>query len=103
MDRSGGRNVSANLLGSGRGGSIEWTEGALSETDYTGIVTMLDYVKAAGDEPIVFFYNTSRPAESVIARIDSDGVEISDLTDYQASVTVDRRFQATLPLAAVLR
>jgi len=103
MDRSGGRNVSANLLGSGRGGSLEWTEAAISEVDYTSMVAMLDSVKANGDEPIVFFYNASRPGESVVARIDSDAVEFNDITDYQASEGVERRFQATLPLAAVLR
>ena len=80
----------------------EWQEGGLVESDFAALVAMLDWLKSQGDEPLMFFYSTSRPAESLLARVDSDQVELRELMDYQPMAGVDRFFEARLGLSAVI-
>lgn len=102
MDRGSGVNPAARYVGSGSGGVIEWQEGGLVESDFTALVAMVDWLKSQGDEPLMFFYSTSRPTESLLARVDSDQVELRELMDYQPMAGVDRFFEARLGLSAVI-
>lgn len=102
MDRGGGVNPAARFVGSGSGGAIEWQEGGLVESDFTALVAMVDWLKSQGDEPLMFFYSTSRPGESLLARVNSDQVELRELMDYQPMAGVDRFFEASLGLSAVI-
>lgn len=103
MSRSGGVNPSAQYLGRADSGSLDWGEGALSEADAQGLATMLDYVKAHGDEPMVFFANASREDEAVLATVDSDGVVFEEVMREQPGAGVPRHYAVTLPLVGVAR
>ena len=102
MDRGAGLNPGAALLASGRSGSIAWTEGSMSESDYAAVCAMIDWCKQGGDEPIIVFPSPSRPTESLIARIADDQVDIGEVSSYQAASDAERRFHASIGLSAVV-
>lgn len=103
MDRGGGLNRGASLLGKGSGGSIEWPEASLDEASIKGIVTMLDWLKGNGDEPLIYFHTADRPTFSLLASIDSDQVELPEWFGYQAAAGIERRYAARLGLAPVVQ
>lgn len=102
LDRAGGKNSSGQYLGRGRGGTVDWPVGALAESEFDELVSMLDYVKQNDDEPILFFYNASRADEAVFGRIDSDSISLPSEHSYQEATGVSRNFGAQLPIYPVV-
>ena len=100
MQRTGGRNVGARLLGAGRGGEVVWSEAAIDEDEMTSMFAMIDALKRAGDAPIVFFPSLTRPDQYLMGRVDADQLEFTELTDFAADGSVDYRFSGRLPIAA---
>jgi hypothetical protein len=95
---SGGR-----YLGRSISGEIAWAEAALSEADALGIVALLDWVKAADDEPFILVPQIERPEDALLVRVMEDEIELPDLFSYQPGATKERRLSARLPLAGVWR
>lgn len=88
-------------LGKAVGGTVSWSEGAMNETDMTGLTALLDWCKGADDEPIIVVPQITRPTEVLLARINTDEVDIVDVWDYQPDAALQRRFSAELQLSGV--
>ncbi len=82
-------------------GDVEWSEGALTETDISGLASFMDWVKSNNDEPFVFVPQNTRPDEAFLERIVVDEVEMTDVFRYGKNATYDRAFSVRLPLAGV--
>jgi hypothetical protein len=96
-----GTDPAAQYLGRTISGEITWSEAALSETDVTELVAMVDAHKAANDAPLIIIPQAER-TDAWLARIVSDEVQLPDVFDYQPAATRARRLSATLPFAGVV-
>lgn len=83
------------------GGSVSWSEGAMNESDMTGLTALLDWIKSADDEPFILVPQITRPTEVLLARVVTDEVDLVDVYDYQPASGLERRFSAELPLSGV--
>lgn len=88
-------------LGKAVGGTVAWSEGAMSEDDMAGVTALLDWCKDADDEPFILVPQISRPTEVLLARVNTDEVDIVDVWDYQPDAAYQRRFSAELQLSGV--
>lgn len=98
----GGLNTRGRFLGKGRGADVRWTEAALTDPDMTGLADLLDWVKQNDDEWLVFLAQVTRPEEAMLVQVTDDQIEEHDLGDGNRDVAVDRLFDVTLSLGAVL-
>ncbi|MBK8132641.1 MAG: hypothetical protein IPK48_07960 [Gammaproteobacteria bacterium] len=101
MDRPNGINPRAAYLGAGRAGELAW-EDFLSQEAADTLLAMIDDCKADGDAPIVIVPQILFPQDAILARIDTDAVDLSDWYEFQPDDRTRRALSLTLPLAAVL-
>lgn len=101
MDRSNGINPRAAYLGAGRSGEMTWQD-FLSQEAADTLLAMIDDCKADGDAPIVIVPQILFPQDAILARIDTDSVELSDWYEFQPDDRTRRALSLTLPLAPVL-
>lgn len=102
INRPGGNLQGGRFIGKTVSGEVSWTESALVEADVDGLAAMLDYVKGANDEPIMFIPQITREDDEVLfARINSDDVDFPDTHGYNKNVAFERRVSASIPLAGV--
>lgn len=101
LDRSGGINPRGAYLGSGRSGEMTW-EDFLTQSSADTLLALIDDCKVDGDAPIAVVPQILFPQDSVLARIDSDALDLSDWYEFQPDDRTRRALSLTLPLAAVL-
>jgi hypothetical protein len=101
MDRPNGINPRAAYLGAGRAGELAW-EDFLSQEAADTLLAMIDDCKMDGDAPIVVVPQILFPQDAILARIDTDAVDLSDWYEFQPDDRTRRALSLTLPLAAVL-
>jgi len=101
MDRSNGINPRAAYLGAGRSGEMTWQD-FLSQEAADTLLAMIDDCKADGDAPIVIVPQILFPQDAILARIDTDAVELTDWYEFQPDDRARRALSLTLPLAPVL-
>lgn len=101
MDRPAGINPRAAYLGAGRAGELAW-EDFLSQEAADTLLAMIDDCKADGDAPIVIVPQILFPQDAILARIDTDAVDLSDWYEFRPDDRTRRALSLTLPLAAVL-
>lgn len=99
----GGLYQGGRYLGKAVSGTMEWTEGALPESDVTALQAMLDWCKEHGDEPILIVPNVTRPEEAFLGRPAVDEVEFPDIFAYGPNAGAARRHSTTIPIAGVWR
>lgn len=100
MDRSDGINPRAAYLGSGRAGEMRWD--ALQQADADVLLSLIDHCKADSDAPVVLLPQALFPQDSVLARIDSDSIEVGDWYEFQVNDRAARVLSLSLPFAPVL-
>ncbi len=100
MDRGDGINPRAAYLGSGRAGEMRWE--ALQQADADTLLALIDHCKTDGDAPVVVLPQTLFPEDAVLARIDSDAIEIGDWYEFQVNDRSARVLSLSLPFAPVL-
>ena len=103
LDREDGWNARAAYLGSGKGGEIAWGDSWIVQSEFDALLALVDACKADGDAPIVLIPNVQNPGDAVLARIDSDTLDVSDVFSFQPNDAGRRRLSLTVPLAAVLQ
>lgn len=101
MDRPAGINPRAAYLGAGRAGELAW-EDFLSQEAADTLLAMIDDCKADGDAPIVIVPQILFPQDAILARIDTDAVELTDWYEFRPDDRARRALSLTLPLAPVL-
>jgi hypothetical protein len=100
MDRGDDINPRAAYLGAGRAGELRWE--ALQQADADNLLALIDHCKADGDAPVVVLPQALFPQDAVLARINSDAIEIGDWYEFQVNDRAARVLSLSLPLAAVL-
>lgn len=101
LDRSGGINPRGTYLGAGRAGEMVW-ENFLTQDSADTLLALVDDCKADGDAPVVVIPQVLFPQDAVLARIDSDLLDLSDWFEFQSDARTRRALSLTLPLSAVL-
>jgi hypothetical protein len=94
---------SARSVGRGAAGEIEWSAQGnswLESADWASLLALLDYLKAADDEALIFVPNAAVPGEARLTRIGADDVDFSDINDFLYEPR--RLLDVRLPLATVL-
>jgi hypothetical protein len=99
--QNSGLNQRGLYLGKTISGTVEYTEGSLTEADAAGLQALLDHVKANDDEPFVLIPQITRPEEVIVASILSDEVDFADVYRYGLNAGRERKFSAVLPLQGV--
>ena len=87
---------SAVLLGEGTGATLAWD--ILDEDDADRLLSLVRSVKTAGDQPVILIPQHLHPEEAVVCRLADDGIEISDILDYQPDNTSHRILSASMEL-----
>lgn len=100
MDRGDGINPRAAYLGAGRAGEMRWD--ALQQADADALLTLIDHCKADGDAPVVVLPQALFPQDAVLARIDSDSINVGDWYEFQVNDRSARVLSLSLPFAPVL-
>lgn len=98
---SGEVNPYAHFQGKSVGGSVQWPEGHLAEEDYVPMVAMLDWLKMNDDEPLLFFPQSTRADEIVLASCESDSIIFNDVFNFQPDAGRVRRLSCNIPLRGV--
>ncbi len=101
--REDGLNARATYMGCGKGGEIAWSDSWIMQSEFDTLLALSDSCKADGDAPIVLIPNVQNPSDAVLARIDSDSLDVSDVFSFQPNDAGRRRLSLTIPLAAVLQ
>lgn len=101
LEKSDGINPRSTYLGAGRGGEIGWDD-FLTQSDLDGLLSIIDGCKTDHDAPIVLLPNRYAPDTAMLARIDSNAIDISDWMEWSADDVGRRYLSVTLPLAPVL-
>lgn len=99
----GGLYQGGRFLAKAVSGEIEWTEGALPESDVAALQAVIEYVKENDDEPLIVVPNITRPEDALLARIAADEVEFPDISLYGANAGAARRHSTRIPLTGVWR
>lgn len=87
-------------LGAGWGGRMSW-ENSLSHDELSLIITLLDYLKANDNEPVILVPHIMHEEEAMLCRVDTESVEITDVFDYQPDALQHRVQSLVLPLEPV--
>lgn len=101
MDRSNGINPRAAYLGAGRAGEMAWQD-FLSQEAADTLLAMIDDCKSDGDAPIIIVPQILFPQDAILARIDTDAVDLTDWYEFQPDDRARRALSLMLPLAPVL-
>lgn len=83
------------------GAEVEWTQGALSDADADGILSLFRWVKGHNDEPFIFVSNITRPEEAVMGRANADELQLVDMRDRGQNAGIARRLSGTLTIEGV--
>jgi hypothetical protein len=104
IQRAAGMLQSGLFVGKTVSGDVEWTEGALTESDVAALSDMLDYIKQNDDEPILFIPQVTRANEpALFAKVGADDLDFPDVHGYQPNASNPREMSARIPLAGIWR
>ena len=87
-------------MGSGWGGQLSW-ENSMSQDELTSLITLLDYLKENGNEPVIMLPHIMHEKEAKLCRIDAESVEINDVFNYQPDEEEKRVLSVVVPLEPV--
>ena len=99
LERGGGINPGAALLGGGAGGEVAWS--MLTQADFNALWALISACKADADAPLVLVPHHLHPAEAALCRISADELEVTDVLEFQPDDSARRILGLTLPLAPV--
>ena len=84
----------------GRAGSIKWDK-FLNDVDLQSILNIVEHVKVNNDEFLVLVPHFMHPQDSILCRIASEDLQITDVHNYQSDNREHRMLSLSLPLATV--
>lgn len=85
------------LLGQGEGATLAWD--VLTPDDADGLMSLVRHVKTNGDQPVILIPQHLHPEEAIACRLADDGIELTDIFDYQPDDTTHRLLSATMELS----
>lgn len=101
VKRSDGINPNGLHQGTGLSGTVTFPEGHVREADYDKLIDMLDWLKANDDEALIFIPQETREDELLLATVEADEINFSDVFNFQPGVAHERRISCTIPLRGV--
>lgn len=102
MERSGGDvNRNAVYRGKSLAGQLTWSEGSILQEDYDKMSSMIDFLKANGEEGFILFLQASKENFPMFVRTNADRVDFADVYDFQGSDDLKIRLAATIALDGV--
>jgi hypothetical protein len=102
MLRGNKSNYGSIYLAQGYAGKISW-QNFISKSEFDAHIDMIDAVKRAGDEPVVFIPHYLHPEEAFICRIEADQVDAVDLMQFQPDDSSKRLMSLSIPFTPVTK
>lgn len=87
---------SASVMGRGQGATIDWS--VMEPADADKLLDMVTYIKTNGDLPVVFIPQLLHPEEAICCRLADDGLELTDIFEFQPDDTNKRVLSASMEL-----
>ena len=87
---------SASLLGQGEGATLVWD--VLTPDDADDLIDLVYHIKTNGDEPCILIPQHLHPQEAIICRLAEDGIELTDIFEYQPDDTSKRILSGSMEM-----